>query len=158
MGKEKALQFKKRLSEIMKKRVLGKNNPMYGKFGELNPHFGKPAEHGKLSFRKDLGHPCHSKWEANYCRYLLWNKRKYKYEPKTFILILPDNKKTSYTPDFFVDEKEWHELKGWEDRSELKKWILFQKQYPNERFIPINRDKYKSIERLYQYIIPNWEF
>ena len=39
MGKEKALEFKKKLSEIMKNRVLGINNPMYGKFGEANPHF-----------------------------------------------------------------------------------------------------------------------
>ena len=158
MGKEKAIKFKKNMSEIMKKRVLGKNNPMYGKIGELNPHFGKPAEHGKLEFREDLGHPCHSKWEANYCRYLLWIKKEYIYEPKTFILALPDGTKTSYTPDFLIENKEYQELKGWENRSELKKWEIFQKQYPNEKFILITRDKYKSIEKLYQYIIPNWEF
>lgn len=158
MGKEKALQFKKKLSQIMKKRVSGKNNPMYGKIGELNPHFGKPAEHGKLDFRKDLNHSCRSKWEANYCRFLLWTKRKYQYEPKIFILLLPDGTKTSYTPDFLVDNKEWQELKGWEDRSEIKKWKLFQEQYLNEKFVLITRDKYKSIEKLYQYIIPDWEF
>jgi len=158
MGKEKAMQCKKKLSEIMKNRVLGKNNPMYGKVGELNPHFGKPAEHGKLEFREDLGHPCHSKWEANYSRYLLWIKKKYKYEPKTFILILPDGTKTSYTPDFLIENEEYQELKGWENRSEIKKWEIFKKQYPNEKFTLINRDKYKSIEKLYQYIIPNWEF
>ncbi len=158
MGKEKALRCKKKLSQIMKKRVLGKNNPMYGKFGELNPHFGKPAAHGKLEFRQDLGHPCHSKWEANYCRFLLWTNKKYKYESKTFIIVLSDGRKTTYTPDFLVDNQEWRELKGWEDRSHIKKWKLFQEQYPNEKFILIGRDKYKSIENLYQYIIPNWEF
>ena len=88
MGKEKALACKKKLSEIMKTRILGKNNPMYGKFGELNHHFGKPAQHGKHSFRKDLHHYCRSKWEANYCRYLLWLGKKYQYEPKTFIMSI----------------------------------------------------------------------
>lgn len=158
MGKEKAFQLKKKISDRMKRRVSGSKNPMFGKFGELNPHFGKPAEHGKQEFRADLGHFCHSKWEANYCRYLLWINKKYKYEPKTFILFLPNGIKTSYTPDFLVENSEWQELKGWEDRSELKKWILFQQQYPNEKFVLISRDKYKSIEKLYQYIIPNWEF
>lgn len=55
-------------------------------------------------------------------------------------------------------ENEWHELKGWENRSDIKKWELFQLQYPNEKLILINRDKYKSIEKLYKFIIPNWEF
>ncbi len=158
MGKEKALQCKKKLSEIMKNRVLGKNNPMYGKFGETNPHFGKPAQHGKHSFRKDLGHHCRSKWEANYCRFLLWVNRKYKYESKTFVIIPPNGIKATYTPDFLVDGEEWHELKGWENRSEFKKWRLFQEQYPNEKFVFIDRNKYKNIENSYQYIIPNWEF
>ena len=157
MGKEKALECKKKLSEIMKNRVVGANNPMYGKFGELNPHFGKSGAHGKQSFRRDLGHPCHSKWEANYCRFLLWTNKIYVYEPKTFILSLPNGKKTSYTPDFLV-EGELQELKGWENRSEIKKWELFQQQYPDEKFILINRDKYKNIEKIYQFIIPNWEF
>jgi len=158
MGKEKALQLKKQISRRMKERVLGNKNPMYGRIGELNPHFGRPAEHGKKEFREDLGHFCHSKWEANYCRYLLWINKKYQYEPKAFILFLPNGIKTSYTPDFLVENSEWQELKGWENRSELKKWLLFQQQYPNEKFTFISRDKYKSIEKLYQYIIPNWEF
>jgi hypothetical protein len=158
MGKEKALQLKKKLSRIMKDLVSGRNNPMQGKFGEKNPHFGKPAKHGKHSFRNDLGHYCRSKWEANYCRYLLWGNQKYVYEPKTFIITLPNGTKATYTPDFLVDGKEWHELKGWENRSELKKWKFFQEQYPNEKFVFINRDNYKNLQNLYQYIIPNWEF
>lgn len=158
MGKEKALEFKKKLSKMMKKRVLGINNPMYGKVGELNPHFGKPTVHGKNTFREDLGHFCHSKWEANYCRYLLWTRRTYRYEPKTFVIILPNGIKSTYTPDFLVDGKELHELKGWEDRSDIRKWELFQKQYPDANFVFIDRNKYKSLEKLYQYIIPNWEF
>ncbi|MBU3913457.1 MAG: hypothetical protein KKE50_05180 [Nanoarchaeota archaeon] len=157
MGKEKAQEFKKKLSDIMKQRFLGKSNPMYGRSGELNPHFGKPAAHGKNTFRDDLSHFCHSKWEANYCRYLLWTNKRYKYEPKTFILALPDGKKTGYTPDFFVENEGWQELKGWENRSETKKWEIFQQQYPNEKFELISRDKYKNIEKLYKFIIPNWE-
>jgi hypothetical protein len=158
MGKEKAQKFKRKLSVMMKKRMAGKKNPMYGRTGELNPHFGKPAAHGKFSFREDLGHSCHSKWEANYCRYLLWINKTYKYEPKTFILRLQNGDKTSYTPDFLVGGEGWQELKGWEDRSEIKKWLLFQQQYPHEKFIFIDRNKYKNIEKLYKYIIPNWEF
>jgi len=158
MGKEKALQFKKKLSKIMRKRVLGKNNPMYGRFGEKNPHFGKPAKHGKHSLKHDLGHHCRSKWEANYIRFLLWIKKTYKYEPKTFIIKLPNGIKATYTPDFLVDGKEWHELKGWKDRSKIRKWELFQQQYPNEKFVLIDRNKYKKIEKLYKYILPNWEF
>jgi hypothetical protein len=36
--------------EFMRQRVLGENNPMYGKFGELNPFFGK--KHTKESKQK----------------------------------------------------------------------------------------------------------
>jgi len=157
MGKEKALQVKKRLSELGRLK-FGENNPMYGRTGEKNPHFGKPAKHGKHSFKKDLGHHCRSNWEANYIRYLLWTKRKYKYEPKFFIIKLPSGEKGTYTPDFLVDENEWHELKGWEGRTKIKKWELFQQQYPKEKFVFIDRNKYKKIERLFKYIIPNWEF
>ena len=156
MGKEKALACKIKLS-ILGRRNAGKNNPMYGKFGDKNPHFGKSAQHGKHSFKKDLGHYCRSKWEANYARYLLWYGKQYKYEPKAFIIILPSGEKGTYTPDFLV-ENEWHELKGWETRSPLKKWLLFQEQYPTEKFVFIDRNKYKEIERIHQYIIPNWEF
>ncbi len=157
MAPETVINFKKRLSELGR-RFSSNNNPMYGRSGEKNPHFGKPAQHGKHSFKGDLGHHCRSNWEANYIRYLLWTNRNYEYEPKTFIIILPDGKKGTYTPDFLVDGKEWQELKGWETRSELKKWEIFQKQYKNEKFTLIDRNKYKKIERLYKYIIPNWEF
>ena len=157
MGKKKALDRKKRLAELGRMKI-GKNNPMYGRFGEKNPHFGKPALHGKHSFKKDLGHHCRSKWEANYARYLLWTNKKYMYEPKIFEIKLPNGEKGTYTPDFLVENNEWHELKGWETRSILKKWQIFQEQYPNEKFVFIDRKKYKEIERLYKYIVPNWEF
>lgn len=156
MGKEKAIQFKKRLSELGK-RFVGKDNPMYGKSGDKNPHFGKPAWHGKHSFRRDLGHHCRSKWEANYARYLLWIGKKYQYESKTFVIMLNNGEKGTYTPDFLV-ENNWYELKGWEDRNELKKWEFFIKQYPDEKFVFIDRNKYKEIEQFYKYIVPNWEF
>ncbi len=158
MGKEKALEFKKKLSSMMKERVLGKNNPMYGKFGDKNPHYGKPAQHGKHSFKNDLGHYCRSNWEANYARYLLWTGKNYQYEPKTFEILMPNGEKGTYTPDFLVNGTEWQELKGWETRNEIKKWELFQQQYPNEKFVFIDRKKYKDIERLHKYIISNWEF
>ncbi len=157
MGKEKALQLKKRLSELGRMKT-GEDNPMYGMTGEKNPHFGKPAKHGKHSFKRDLGHHCRSTWEANYARYLLWINKKYKYEPKTFTIRLPNEIKGTYTPDFLVNGNEWHEVKGWEDRNTIKKWKLFQQQYPEEKFILIDRIKYKKIEKLFKYIIPNWEF
>jgi len=157
MGKEKAIKFKQRLAELGRLKT-GKNNPMYGRKGEKNPHFGKPAQHGKHAFKKDLGHHCRSNWEANYIRFLLWIGKKYKYEPKTFVITLPDGIKGTYTPDFLVNDNEWHELKGWENRSKLKKWEIFQKQYPKEKFLLIDRTKYKQIEKTYKYIIPNWEF
>jgi len=152
-----ALRFKRRLTELGKMKT-GSNNPMYRKFGGLNPHFGKPAQHGKHSLRIDLGHHCRSKWEANYCRYLLWIGKKYQYEPKIFTIVLSNGIKATYTPDFLVNGEEWQELKGWETRSEIRKWEFFQKQYPNEKFVFVNRDNYKKIENLYKYIIPNWEF
>ena len=156
MDKETVIKFKQRLSELGK-RFAGKNNPMYGKSGDKNPHFGKPAQHGKHSFRRDLGHYCRSKWEANYARYLLWTGKKYNYEPKSFIIILANGEKATYTPDFLV-ENEWHELKGWESRNEVKKWEFFKQQYPKEKFVFVNRNKYKEIERFHKYIVPNWEF
>lgn len=157
MGPETILNFKKRLTELGRLKT-GKNNPMYGRSGDKNPHFGKPAQHGKHSFKKDLRHHCRSNWEANYIRYLLWTGRKYEYEPKTFVITLPDGTKGTYTPDFLVNGEEWYELKGWESRSKIKKWELFQQQYPKEKFTLIDRNKYKKVEKLYKYIIPNWEF
>lgn len=156
MGKEKALKMKQRLSELGK-RIKGENNPMFRRFGEKNPHFGKPAQHGKHFFKIDLGHHTRSNWEANYARYLLWINKKYQYEAKTFEITLPNGIKATYTPDFLVENIEWHELKGWENRSEIKKWELFEQQYPNEKLIIIDRNKYKQIEKEFKYIIPNWE-
>ncbi len=158
MGKEKALKFKEKLSKIGRQRIMGKNNPMYGRKGDKNPHFGKPAKHGKHAFKEDLGHHCRSKWEANYSRFLLWQGKKYEYEPKTFIIILSNGIKATYTPDFLVNGKEWHEVKGWKGRTKIKKWELFQQQYKKEKFIFIDKKEYKKIERMYKYIIPNWEF
>jgi len=157
MGEQKARQVKQKLAELGRMNI-GKNNPMYGRKGDKNPHFGKPAEHGKHAFREDLRHHCRSKWEANYVRFLLWIGKEYKYECKTFIIELPNGIKATYTPDFLVDGKEWHELKGWKDRSKIRKWELFQQQYPKEKFILIDRKEYKRIEKLHKYIIPNWEF
>ena len=93
-----------------------------------------------------------------YKEFLLWMGKKYKYESKTFIIKLPNGVKSTYTPDFLINMEEWHEIKGWKDRSKIRKWELFQQQYPKEKFILIDKDKYKDIEKLYKYIVPNWEF
>ena len=84
-------------------------------------------------------------WGIKYIYWDTYNTNKnYKYEPKTFVITLLNGNKATYTPDFLVDGKEWHELKGWENRSELRKWELFHDQYPNEKLILIDRKKYKG--------------
>ncbi|HDZ60312.1 MAG TPA: hypothetical protein ENH46_01260 [Candidatus Pacearchaeota archaeon] len=74
------------------------------------------------------------------------------------MIKLPNGIKATYTPDFLVDNKEWHEVKGWKGRSKIRKWELFQKQYPTQKLVLIDKNNYKKIERLYKFIIPNWEF
>jgi hypothetical protein len=119
-GKPRCLDCGKRVKTYLAKRccscqakirkilMSGKNNHMYGK-----------TTHGK--YCKYKGVSMHSTWEANFAKWLDLSGIKYKYEPKTFELII-NKKETTYTPDFYLPEFDCYiEIKGyWRDDAKIK--------------------------------------
>jgi hypothetical protein len=128
--KMKSLIEKGRQTQINNGRSKGENNPMYGKVSKTTG-----------GFRKDLGHPTRSSWEANFARILIYLKIPYDYEEHTFKLKEGD----TYTPDFYVPSKnKFYEIKGWETND---KHYRFIEQYPDKKLIIIKDKQYTRIIR-----------
>ena len=79
--------------------------------GVRNHNFGKAVpppkfiNYNKINFR--------SLWEANFAKWCDSSGIKWKYEPKTFELVL-NNKKVNYIPDFYLPEFDCYiEIKGY---------------------------------------------
>ena len=108
-----------------RKRVLGKNNPM----------FGKLPKHG--IYGKFKGIKMRSSWEIKFAQFLSLSGIKYKYESKTF-----DLKTTTYTPDFYI--KKWDlyiEIKGMWIHDAKQKFNKFKRLYPNINIKVFNESK-----------------
>lgn len=102
--------------------------------------FGKPAPHGKGSYYKNIW--MRSSWEIIYAKYLTKNHIKWQYEPKAF-----DLGNTTYTPDFYLPEKDIYvEIKGyWRDDAKSK-FRLFKDMY-KEKIIVVNEKIIKQLIR-----------
>jgi len=120
----------------------GKNHPMFGKLGKLNPNFGKQNSaiagknnpfYGKLMkprWGKYKNINMRSSWEIKYAKYLDENNIKWLYESKTF-----DLGESTYTPDFYLPEtKEYIEIKGYFSDKCKEKIEKFKKLYSNINF------------------------
>jgi hypothetical protein len=108
--------------------------------GKLNPHFGKTASHSKyFKYHNIL---FHSSWEIAYAKYLDKQGTKWEYEPKAF-----DLGKTSYTPDFYLPERDTYvEIKGyWRDDAK-KKFKLFKKKYSYIQIMLLEKLKLKCLK------------
>lgn len=106
-------------------RMRGSNNPFKGLSGKKNSHYGKPAYHGKGAYYKNIW--MRSSWEIAYAKYLDKNNIKWKYEPKRFYF-----KNCTYTPDFYLPEKDLYiEIKGYWRPGCKKRIKLFRNNYPN---------------------------
>lgn len=100
-----------------------------------------------------------SAYEANYARYLNFIKEPWAYEVKTFWFEGIQRGTRSYTPDFWLPEKqEYHEVKGWMDQKSRTKLDRMARYYPEIRIIVIDSTFFKDIERKRLCaIIPGWE-
>lgn len=119
----------------------------------------------KAGLRKDLGIFVRSGWEANYSRYLNWQKQHgmivdWQYEPHRF--EFPIKRGTnSYLPDFKVWKTkcswEWHEIKGWKYGKGETALKRMAKYYPGEKIVVVDAAAYKEIARQVAGFIPYWE-
>ena len=70
-----------------------------------------------------------SSWEVIFAYWLDISNIKWKYEPKSFELIV-NKKNVTYTPDFYLPEFDcWIEIKGWWRKNSIAKFKSFCKVY-----------------------------
>jgi hypothetical protein len=120
-------ESKKKISEG----VSGNKNGMYGKL----PKFNKPTEY----IKDDLKIFMRSTWEVKFANWLDDNGKKWEYEKHTFKL----SDGYTYTPDFLC-EGIFYEVKGYLHKRSKEKIEIFQKDYPNKKFIIVDRDFFKK--------------
>lgn len=70
---------------------------------------------------------CVASYEKKVIEYLNLNKVNYKWQHKTFNMILSNGKKTTYRPDLYLVEKRnpWVEIKGYFRDDAKEKWNIF---------------------------------
>lgn len=108
--------------------------------GKKSPRFGK-VSHSKYIKYKDIW--MHSTWEVIYAKYLDKNNIKWQYESKAF-----DLGDTTYTPDFYLPEKDLYiEVKGYWRVDAKNKFKLFQKLYSNITILIIDQNIIEKIKQ-----------
>lgn len=141
------------------------HNIALGHTGERNGMFGKPAAEGSSfgiqGVRKDIDQNIsfRSTFEANYARYLQYNKIRFEYEPRCFELVKEDRSKTTYRPDFYLsDTDEYVETKNYE-RAGFDKIAALKTQYPDVKLSVLyqHSDEWQMIEEEYSELILLWE-
>ena len=107
-----------------------------------------------------------SQWEANYGRFLEWQKQQnqiadWEHEPHTFWFDKIKRGVRSYLPDFRVVLKsgaiEWHEVKGWMDAKSKTKIKRMAKYYPNEVLRIFGESWFKDANKTLFAIVPEWQ-
>lgn len=161
-------QYKKYMSEMMKKRnaitggnMLGKTQKPEAieKMRNARVLSMKEGRHYKGKFRKDLGQYFRSKFEANYARFLKWFGMQYEFESEKCEFVLSNGSR--YMCDFYLPEiEQFIETKGydWKDKTK-NKYVLFQKDYPDVkwRILWQTSFEWKDIIKQYSKLIPCWE-
>lgn len=107
-----------------------------------------------------------SSWEANYARFLEWQKQRgliaeWEYEPETFWFEKIRRGVRSFLPDFRVTEnngaRHFVEVKGWMDAKSKTKLKRMAKYYPDVDLRLIDAKAYREIDRKLGGAIPGWE-
>lgn len=106
-----------------------------------------------------------SLWEANYARYLEWQKQQgmisdWFYEPHIFFFEKIKSGTRVYTPDFYVLTKEnsyWVEVKGFYDSKSLTKIKRFRKYFSDKDLRLVDVKWFKVNTSKMKLIIPDWE-
>lgn len=122
---------------------------------------------GKQGKRQDLGGLyVRSSWEANYARYLNWQKDKgiikdWQYEPDIFWFEGIKKGTRHYTPDFKVfggkGEFFYVEVKGWMDQKSRTKLKRMEKYHPDVDVRIVSAKEYREIARRFKPMINEWE-
>ena len=87
----------------------------------------------KGGYREDLKQYFRSKMEANICRYYIWIKMPWQYEPREFEFKEIKRGTRFYKPDFYLPTFDnWVEVKGYFRRVDKIKLRRFKKYYPDE--------------------------
>lgn len=106
-----------------------------------------------------------SLWEANFARYLQWQKERedivdWEHEPKTFWFTKILRGVNSYKPDFLITTKEshyWVEVKGYYDAKSITKIRRMRKFFPEEKLLLIDANWFEKNNSKMRLIIPSWE-
>jgi hypothetical protein len=107
-----------------------------------------------------------SKWEANYGRYLQWQKehnliREWDHEPETLWFEGIARGVNNYLPDFRVitkdGRKEFHEVKGYMDSKSKTKINRFRKYYPQYKLLVITGPWFKANSAKLKKLITGWD-
>ena len=146
-----------------KGKLVHNNNKDMQKIADKKITIGKRADLNNQFFR--------SSWEANYARYLNYMIKhqiptkdsiiiRWEYEPDEFEFVKIKRGNRYYKPDFKVfysdGSYEYHEVKGYYDKTSLTKLKRFRKYFPHLSLIMIDKEWFKSNKQLKQ-IIKNWE-
>lgn len=106
-----------------------------------------------------------SRWEANYARYLEFQKEhglitSWEHEPTTFWFYKIKRGVRSFLPDFRVvksaGRSEYHEVKGWMDEKSKTKIKRMAKYYPAVVLIVRDASWFKANRKLSK-IVKDWE-
>lgn len=174
LGKTHSKEYRRELSKRVKEdwqnrtpdeieNIIKKRNKTRIKNKTLTPkqNITNPYSYAKGGKRTDLNNQYfRSSWEANIARLLNYKGYIWKYEPKQFIFKNVYRKPISYTPDFYIEDKDlWIEVKGWMDERSKLSLKRFRENYPEKekKLILINEDVYKEIEEEYKDRIEGWE-
>lgn len=106
-----------------------------------------------------------SLWEANFARYLQWQKEReeiidWQHEPKTFWFEDILRGVRSYKPDFLIQQKDshyWVEVKGFYDTKSMTKIRRMRKYYPDEKLMLIDAHWFLKNNPKLRLVIPSWE-
>jgi transcription elongation factor Elf1 len=147
-GRTHTEQTKSKMSESR----MGSKNHRFGKQPDIKTAF---SIHG---YRNDIGHSVRSTLEANYARYLIYNKIKYMFELKPFEVISDKGKENCWIDFYLSQTDEWVETKNFMGR-DIRKIELTREQYPTAKIKILYADsiEWRKIEEQYSVLIPLWE-
>lgn len=138
------------------------------KYGSLCIAFPNPKVIWKQAWRNIGGKKIYfrSRWEANYGRYLEWQKtqgliKDWLHEPQTFWFDKIKRGSLTYLPDFKIinldNTHEWVEVKGWMDQRSKTKLRRFKKYFSKEKLTLVQAKWFSHNSMKMKLLIPDWE-
>lgn len=131
-GKQRSKRVRKLISIKAKNRLKDpRNHPMFGKKFSYKCSFGRGGRYKKSWMR--------SSYEIAYAKYLTKKHIKWQYEPKAF-----DLGNCTYRPDFYLlDTDKYIEIKGYWLPEAKVKFKLFKSKYPNIKILILDKEGLK---------------